>query len=56
MGPTNVAEILILLAILPWSVMCSELTFHLDANDEMCFYEHAKQGEETVLEFQVGID
>lgn len=31
----------------------SELTFMLDAKDEMCFYEQVKKGEETVIEFQV---
>lgn len=32
---------------------CAELSFMLEAKDEMCFYEQVKSGEETVLEFQV---
>lgn len=41
-----------LLVLLP-TIKGSELTFMLDANDEMCFYEDVKIGEETILEFQV---
>lgn len=35
------------------SYLCSELMFVLDANDELCFYEFVKEGEETLIEYQV---
>ena len=48
----DMVRLLFLALLLPF-VIGSELTFMLDANDEMCFYEHVKQDEETTLEFQV---
>ena len=42
-----------LLSVLICIASASELTFMLEAKDEMCFYEQVKKGEETVIEFQV---
>ena len=42
-----------LLSVLICVASASELTFMLEAKDEMCFYEQVKKGEETVIEFQV---
>ena len=43
----------LLLSVLICIASASELTFMLEAKDEMCFYEQVKKGEETVIEFQV---
>ena len=43
----------LLLSVLICIASASELTFMLEAKDDMCFYEQVKKGEETVIEFQV---